>query len=301
MSNDQASSHAVRSFLRLVTIEHSVFALPFALIGGLAAMQATTGTVAWLELVLIIVAMVGARTFAMAANRIIDREIDAANPRTAQRELVTGAVSVRTANVGAAVSLVVFLGACAALNWWCVLLAPLAAAPLIVYPYAKRFTNFPHAILGIAQFVAPIGAWVAVTASLTSPSPAPAVWLGLAVGTWIGGFDLIYASQDVDFDRSEGVKSTPARFGVRNALLAARFIHVLTLLALIGFGLATGCSPWWWAGVVFTACALAYEHSLVKADDLSRVNRAFFTVNGFVGLGLFAFALLNFWALGLSV
>ena len=264
-------------------------------------MQATTGTVAWLELLLIIVAMVGARTFAMAANRIIDREIDAANPRTAQRELVTGAVSVRTANLGAAVSLVVFLGACAALNWWCVLLAPLAAAPLIVYPYAKRFTNFPHAILGIAQFVAPIGAWVAVTASLTSPSPAPAVWLGLAVGTWIGGFDLIYASQDVDFDRSEGVKSTPARFGVRNALLAARSIHVLTLLALIGFGVATGCSPWWWAGVVFTACALAYEHSLVKADDLSRVNRAFFTVNGFVGLGLFAFALLNFWALGLSV
>jgi len=301
MSNDQASSHAVRSFLRLVTIEHSVFALPFALIGALAAMQATTGTVAWPELLLIIVAMVGARTFAMAANRIIDREIDAANPRTAQRELVTGAVSVRTANVGAAVSLVVFLGACTALNWWCVLLAPLAVAPLIVYPYAKRFTNFPHAILGIAQFVAPIGAWVAVTASVTSPSPAPAVWLGIAVGTWIGGFDLIYASQDVDFDRSEGVKSTPARFGVRNALLAARFVHVLTLLALIGFGLVTGCSPWWWAGVAFTACALAYEHSLVKADDLSRVNRAFFTVNGFVGLGLFAFALLNFWALGLSV
>ena len=197
----------------MVAIEHSVFALPFAFLAALTAMTLRTHRVNWLDLLLITVAMVGARTFAMAANRIIDRHVDARNPRTAQRELVTGAVSVRTAWTGAAVALAVFLVAAAALNPLCLALAPLALVPLVVYPYGKRFTNFPHAILALAQLIGPVGAWLAVTGTLAGSGPA---WvLGVAVGLWIGGFDLIYACQDAVVDREIGVHSVPARYGVR--------------------------------------------------------------------------------------
>jgi 4-hydroxybenzoate polyprenyltransferase len=293
-------ANPVSSFLRLVVIEHSVFALPFAFISALTAMNIDGGTMQWGTLLLITFAMVGARTFAMAANRIIDREIDARNPRTAQRELVTGAVSLRTAYVGAAVALLVLLASAAALNTLCLVLAPFAVAPLILYPYAKRFTNYPHAILGVAQAVAPVGAWVAVTGSFTSPPSWPAICLGLAVGTWIGGFDLIYASQDVDSDRRNGVKSTPARHGIARSLVIARWAHVATFAFLIAFGLGVDAGFWWWLGVVLTAAAIVYEHTLVKPDDLSRVNRAFFTVNGFVGIGLFVFATIDLVADGLT-
>jgi 4-hydroxybenzoate polyprenyltransferase len=205
-----------RAFLRLVTIEHSVFALPFAYLAALSAMAVTTGRVDWVALVLITIAMVGARTFAMAANRIIDRHIDARNPRTAQRELVTGVVSLRTAWIGAAVAMGVFMVAAAALNPLCLALAPLAVVPLVVYPYGKRFTNWPHALLGLAQVVGPVGAWLGVTGALSGSGPA---WvLGIAVGSWIGGFDLIYACQDASIDRQIGVHSVPARFGVPFAL-----------------------------------------------------------------------------------
>ena len=294
-------ANPVSAFLKLVVIEHSVFALPFAFISALTAMNIVGGSVQWGVLLLITVAMVGARTFAMAANRIIDREIDARNPRTAQRELVTGAVSLRTAYVGAAVALIVFLGAAAALNTLCLLLAPLAVLPLIVYPYAKRFTHYPHAVLGVAQAVAPVGAWVAVTGSFTSPASWPALALGLAVGTWIGGFDLIYASQDVDSDRLNGVLSTPARHGVARSLVAARWAHVVTFALLIAFGLGADANAWWWIGVAATAGAIVYEHSLVGPGDLSRVNRAFFTVNGFVGIGLFVFATIGLVVNGLTL
>src|SRR5205823_1779433 len=182
-----------RSFLRLVTIEHSVFALPFAYLSALAALTVHGGRTHWLDLLLVTVAMVGARTFAMAANRIIDRHIDARNPRTARRELVTGVVSVRTAWAGAFVALVVFVGAAALLNPLCLLLSPLAVAPLVVYPYGKRFTDWPHAILALAQVVGPVGAWLAMTGTFAGSFPA---WvLGVAVGLWIGGVDLIYARQ----------------------------------------------------------------------------------------------------------
>ncbi|MEV6816471.1 UbiA-like polyprenyltransferase, partial [Micromonospora sp. NPDC051296] len=181
----------VKSFLKLVAIEHSVFALPFAYLSALTAMQVNGGRVRWLDLLLITVAMVGARTFAMAANRILDRRIDARNPRTANRELVTGAVSLRTAWTGAGVALVVFLAAAALLNPLCLALAPLAVVPLVVYPYGKRFTNWPHAILAVAQAVGPVGAWLAVTGTFAGSWPA--FLLGAAVGLWIGGFDLIYA------------------------------------------------------------------------------------------------------------
>lgn len=285
-----------RAFLRLVMIEHSVFALPFAYIAALTAMFLADASVHWWTLLLVTVAMVGLRTFAMAANRIIDRELDARNPRTAGRELVTGAVSVRAAWTGALVALAVFLGAAALLNPLCLALAPLAVVPMVVYPYGKRFTDFPHAILGLAQAIGPVGAWLAVTGSWSWD----AVLLGLAVGVWIGGFDLIYACQDVAADRAQGVRSVPARFGVAGAVYGARACHVLTLALLGWFGLATDAGGFYWAGLVVVAGAFCYEHALVRPDDLSRLNRAFFTVNGFVGISLFFFALLDLVTRGLT-
>jgi 4-hydroxybenzoate polyprenyltransferase len=281
----------VKSFLRLVAIEHSVFALPFAYLSALTAMLRAGGRVRWVDLLLITIAMVGARTFAMAANRIIDRRIDARNPRTARRELVTGAVSVRTAWLGAAVALVVFLGAAALLNPLVLALAPLAVVPLVVYPYAKRFTNWPHAILAVAQAVGPVGAWLAVTGIFAGSGPA---WLlGAAVGLWIGGFDLIYACQDVEVDRRIGVRSVPARYGVRFALVASTVAHVVTFVLFGWFGVWIGFGWLWWIGLALTAVAFGYQHVVVTPTDLSRVNRAFFTANGFVGIALFVFAVLD--------
>jgi 4-hydroxybenzoate polyprenyltransferase len=281
----------VRAFLRLVAIEHSVFALPFAFRAALTAMQQHGGRVRWGDLALITVAMVGGRTFAMAANRIIDREIDARNPRTAKRELVTGVVSVRTAWTGAVVALAVFLGAAAALNPLCLALAPLAVAPLVVYPYAKRFTDWPHAILALAQAVAPVGAWLAVTGTFAGSGPAWALAAGVSL--WIGGFDLIYASQDAEVDRRIGVRSVPARHGVRFALRASTAAHVLTSILFAWYGALVGFGWPWAIGLVLAVVAFAYQHAIVKPDDLSRVNRAFFTANGFVGIALFAFALVD--------
>lgn len=179
--------------------------------------------------------MVGLRTFAMAVNRIIDREIDARNPRTAHRELVTGAMSVKHAWTGALIALVVFLGAAALLNPLCLALAPVAVIPMVVYPYGKRFTNFPQAILGLAQAMGPIGGWLAITGEWSWE----AVILGLAVGVWIGGFDLIYACQDVETDRQVGVKSVPARFGVPAAIWGARACHTVTTALFAWYAVAT--------------------------------------------------------------
>ncbi|MEV0602629.1 menaquinone biosynthesis prenyltransferase MqnP [Streptomyces sp. NPDC050315] len=286
-----------RAFLRLVMIEHSVFALPFAYIASLTAMFLHGGSIDWVRLLLVTVCMVGLRTFAMAANRIIDREIDARNPRTAGRELVTGAVSVRSAWTGALVAVVVFLGAAALLNPLCLALAPVAVVPMVVYPYGKRFTNFPHAILGIAQAIGPIGAWLAVTGSWSWE----AVILGLAVGVWIGGFDLIFACQDVRADRAHGVKSVPARFGIPGALYGARACHVVTMVLLVWYALATGAGAFFWVGLVIVAGAFLYEHTIVRPHDLSRLNRAFFTVNGFIGIALFVCSLLDLVTRGLTL
>ncbi|MFE4534849.1 menaquinone biosynthesis prenyltransferase MqnP [Streptomyces scopuliridis] len=286
-----------RAFLRLVMIEHSVFALPFAYIAALTAMFQLDGNVHWVKLLLVTIAMVGLRTFAMACNRIIDREIDARNPRTAGRELVTGAVSVRSAWTGAAVAVVFFLGAAAALNPLCLALAPIAVIPMVVYPYGKRFTNFPHAILGIAQAMGPVGAWLAVTGSWSWD----AVILGLAVGIWIGGFDLIFACQDVQADRAHGVLSVPARFGIPAALYGARACHAVTVALLVWYALATDAGAFFWTGLAVVAGAFLYEHTIVKPGDLSRLNRAFFSVNGFIGIILFAAALLDLLVRGLTL
>ncbi|MEV4872691.1 menaquinone biosynthesis prenyltransferase MqnP [Streptomyces syringium] len=291
------STGKVKAFLRLVLIEHSVFALPFAYIASLTAMHQWDENIHWIRLLLVTVAMVGLRTFAMACNRIIDRELDARNPRTANRELVTGAVSVRSAWTGALIAVAVFLGAAALLNPLCLALAPLAVIPMVVYPYGKRFTNFPHAILGLAQAIGPVGAWLAITGEWSWD----AVILGLAVGVWIGGFDLIFGSQDVLADRAEGVKSVPARFGVPAALYGARACHVVTTALLVWYALATDAGAFFWGGLVVVAGAFLYEHSIVKPHDLSRLNRAFFTVNGFIGIALFVCALLDLLVRGLTV
>ncbi|MFD7922922.1 menaquinone biosynthesis prenyltransferase MqnP [Streptomyces sp. NPDC059740] len=291
------STGRVRAFLRLVMIEHSVFALPFAYIASLTAMFQWDRNVHWGRLVLVTVAMVGLRTFAMAANRIIDREIDARNPRTAGRELVTGAVSVRTAWVGALVAVVFFLGAAALLNTLCLILAPIAVVPMVVYPYGKRFTDFPHAILGLAQAIGPIGAWIAISGSWNWD----AVILGLAVGIWIGGFDLIFGCQDVRADRAHGVKSVPARFGIPAALWGARWCHVVTTALLVWYALATDAGVFFWVGLVIVAGAFVYEHTIVRPHDLSRLNRAFFSVNGFIGIALFVCAVLDLAVRGLTV
>ncbi|UQA94617.1 menaquinone biosynthesis prenyltransferase MqnP [Streptomyces halobius] len=286
-----------RAFLRLVMIEHSVFALPFAYIASLTAMFQWDRHIHWGRLLLVTVAMVGLRTFAMACNRIIDREIDARNPRTAGRELVTGAVTVRSAWTGAIVAVVIFLGAAALLNPLCLALAPIAVVPMVVYPYGKRFTNFPHAILGLAQAMGPVGAWIAISGSWSWD----AVVLGLAVGVWIGGFDLIFGCQDVQADRAHGVKSVPARFGIPAALHGARASHAVTTALLVWYALATGAGVFFWAGLVIVVAAFLYEHTIVRPHDLSRLNRAFFTVNGFIGIALFVCALLDLLVRGLTV
>ncbi|MFD7665245.1 menaquinone biosynthesis prenyltransferase MqnP [Streptomyces sp. NPDC059788] len=287
----------VKAFLRLVMIEHSVFALPFAYIAALTAMHQWDKSIHWVKLLLVTVAMVGLRTFAMAANRIIDREIDARNPRTAGRELVTGAVSVRSAWTGALIAVVFFLGAAALLNPLCLALAPVAVIPMVVYPYGKRFTNFPHAILGLAQAMGPIGAWIAITGTWSWE----AVILGLAVGVWIGGFDLIFACQDVQADRAHGVKSVPARFGIPAALHGARASHAVTTALLVWYALATDAGVFFWLGLVVVVGAFLYEHTIVRPHDLSRLNRAFFQVNGFIGIALFVCALLDLFVRGLTL
>jgi 4-hydroxybenzoate polyprenyltransferase len=309
LADHVARTGRVRAFLRLVAIEHSVFALPFAFLAALTAMQTLECAPAlpfgwqWQDstnyafvsgrcdglagvdgrvLGVITVAMVAARTFAMAANRLIDRELDARNPRTANRELVTGAVSVRTATVGAGVALLVFLAAAAALGPLPLVLAPLAVVPLVVYPYGKRFTDLPHAILGLAQAVAPVGAWIAVTGRWSWSAAV----LGLAVGTWIAGFDLVYACQDTESDRAEGVRSLPARFGNAVALRVSSGVHVVTFGLFLLFGLLEGFGALWYVGLVATAGSFVYQHRIVSPTDLSRVDRSFFTSNGFVGVAL---------------
>jgi 4-hydroxybenzoate polyprenyltransferase len=291
-----SASNPAKAFLRLVMIEHSVFALPFAYLAALYAGFSQTRSVHWKAIVLVTIAMVAARTFAMAVNRIVDRGYDARNPRTAGRELVTGTVSVATAATGAFVALAIFLTAAGLLSLLCLALAPIALALFVIYPYGKRFTWMCHGLLGLAQSVGPIGAWLGVTGHWGWAS----VLLGLAVGLWIGGFDLIYALQDEESDRAQGVYSLPARFGAKIALRTAVATHVVTLGLFIGFGAMVHAGVWWWIGLAIVALAFGYEHSLVKPNDLSKVNRAFFTANGVVGVALFVFGLLDLVARGLG-
>jgi 4-hydroxybenzoate polyprenyltransferase len=285
-----------KAFLRLVMIEHSVFALPFAYIAALTAMFRLDGNIHWGRLLLVTIAMVGLRTFAMAVNRIIDREIDARNPRTAHRELVTGAMSGEARVDGRARRPGRLPRRGGLLNPLCLALAPIAVIPMVVYPYGKRFTNFPQAILGLAQAMGPVGGWLAITGEWSWD----AVILGLAVGIWIGGFDLIYACQDVETDREIGVMSVPARFGIP-ARSGARASATPSRRPSSSGTRGHRTRAFFWFGLLIVAGAFLYEHSIVRPHDLSRLNRAFFSVNGFIGIALFVCALLDLLVRGLTV
>jgi 4-hydroxybenzoate polyprenyltransferase len=265
-----------------VKFEHTVFALPFAYAG---AFLAAGGLPSWWDLGWITVAMVGARSAAMGLNRLIDREIDARNPRTAQRHLPRGLLSASEALAFSLASLGVFALAAAELNRLCLELLPLAVVVLVIYPYTKRFTWTCHYFLGAAQFFAPFGGWIAVTGRI-----APgALILGAAVGLWVASFDLIYALQDLDFDRRHGVFSIPARFGPAVGLAAARLGHLLAFALLLSLYFYLHLGPVYLAGVVLTGLLLVYEHSLVSPRDWSRLPVAFFHVNSAVSLVYFVF------------
>jgi len=265
----------------MIKFEHSVFALPFALTGALLAARATThGWPTLRQIVWIIVAMVAARTAAMTINRIADLRYDKENPRTKMRALATGALSTSFAWMFTTAAVALFFLAAWQLNLLALKLAPVALATLFFYSYTKRFTSWSHLFLGFALGISPAAAWIAITGSLD--------WrmliLCTAVTLWVGGFDVLYACQDVEFDKEAGLYSVPRRFGIANALWIARVMHVGVVILLSWLAASFGL-PWLaWAGIVVVAGLLGYEHSLVKADDLSKLNAAFFTVNGYISI-----------------
>jgi 4-hydroxybenzoate polyprenyltransferase len=272
---------SIRVTLEMIKIEHTLFALPFALLGAVAAARGIPE--AW-TLLWITVAMVGARSAAMAFNRLVDRHYDAANPRTATRALPAGDVSVAFVRAFTIVSVAVFVAAAAMLNWLTLALSPVALVSVLGYSFTKRFTSMAHIALGWALSIAPAGAWIAVRGDLT----VEPVLLSAAVMLWTGGFDVLYACQDTEFDRGAGLYSIPSRVGVARALWIARGLHVLMFTALVGFYALTGSGMLGLAGVVATGVLLVYQHAIVRANDLSRLNAAFFTTNAFVSVILLA-------------
>ena len=282
MTNTAATSHVALT-LSLVKFSHSVFALPFALMG---AWLAAGGVPEFSTLGLIVLAVVAARTSAMAFNRLVDRDIDAANPRTAEREIPSGKLGAANARGLTAASAAVFVVAAFSLNSLAGWLSPLVLFVLLGYSYVKRFSAAVHFVLGFSLALAPLGAWIAVRGSLGG-DVVPVLLLFVAVWTWVAGFDLIYACQDVAHDRSHGLHSIPARMGVAKALLVSRTLHAGTVAALSALCFTAGLGWIFAIAVVIAAALLVWEHSLVHADDLTRVNIAFFTVNGWVGFVLF--------------
>ena len=274
----------IRAFLDLIKFEHTIFALPFAYLGMVLAAD---GLPTLHQFVWITVAMAAARTFGMSANRLVDRHIDARNPRTANRPIQAGKISVRAVRIGALVSLAVLAFAAWQLNPLTLALLPGAVAVLVGYAYTKRFTWLSHFVLGFTDGLAPMGAWAGVRGSLFTSSDLPAWLLLFTVTFWIAGFDLIYACQDTEFDRAERLHSIPAKWGNAAALRVAQVCHVLTVALLAGLGLAMGFGLVYWLGLAVVAGLLIYEHTLVKPDDLSKVNLAFFNVNGYISITLF--------------
>jgi 4-hydroxybenzoate polyprenyltransferase len=274
-------------FGRMIKFSHTVFALPFALAAAAIAARGHGITVG--RLAAIVVAMVGARTAAMGFNRIADRHIDARNPRTAGRELPTGKVSLASAALLTVAAAIVFVGASAWLGRLCLALSPVALALVLGYSYTKRFTWLCHLFLGLAIAAGPGGAWIAVRGDVA----APALWLMLAVATWIGGFDILYALADRDFDRSAGLHSIPARFGVRGALFASALLHLVAVGAMVMLGRAGGLGIVYLIGVALIAAILVWEHAIVRPGDLSRLDMAFFNLNGYVSVAFFVATLLD--------
>jgi 4-hydroxybenzoate polyprenyltransferase len=275
-----------RRFASLVKFEHTVFALPFAYVGAFLALDEVPSAA---QIVWVTLAMFGARSFAMAVNRLIDAGIDARNPRTAGRELPQGTLRPWQVAVFCAVSLAVFLLAVFNLDPVVRWLWPIPVAMFVVYPYLKRVTWLSHAWLGATLGLAPVGGWVAMTGEL----PLAAWLLGGAVAAWVAGFDLLYAIFDIEIDRAQSLHSFPARFGVGAAFWGARVLHVATLLLLAWAGADLDAGVFYWLGVAAVAALLAYEHAIVSPVDLRRLNTAFFTLNGMISIVFFCFVLLD--------
>ena len=288
-----AGGSRLSTYASFVKLPHTVFAMPFALVGVIVASY--RHAVTWAMLGWVVLAFTAARFAAMGFNRIVDREYDARNPRTQMRELPRGAMTVREAWLSVAAASVVFVAAAGALNRLCLLLSPIALGWVFFYSFTKRFTRLAHVALGLGMSIAPVGGYLAVVGKWSDP------WwllcaLATAVVTWGAGFDVLYALPDIAFDRAHGLHSVPAALGERGAIAVSRGLHAITLLslALVGIGAYRGdatAATLYWTGVLVVAVLLAYEHSLVKADDLSKLDAAFFTMNGIISLLLFGFVL----------
>lgn len=283
------ASLAVR-YANFVKLPHTVFALPFALVGVIAASFDSSITVA--KVALVTVAFTAARWAAMGFNRIADLEYDARNPRTANRELPQGRLTLRQAWISVLLASLVFLTAAGLLNPLCLALAPLALGWILGYSYSKRFTSWPHLWLGMGLAIAPVGGYLAVTGSWSEPWWILAA-VTVAVASWVAGFDIFYALPDEGFDRSAGLRSAVVRLGRRRSILAAKLLHGLTIPGLVLFGWGAGFGLWYYLGVAAAAVILAYEHQLVKPEDLSRLDAAFFSMNGVMSLVVFGFALVD--------
>jgi 4-hydroxybenzoate polyprenyltransferase len=277
------------AFLRhanLVRLPHTIFALPFALVGVVLASHVAPITIA--NVLLVVVAFTSARFAAMGFNRVVDREIDARNPRTQSREIPSGAMTVLEASVAVVIASIVFLIAAWQLNPLCLALAPFALGWVLFYSYTQRFTRWSHLVLGIGLSIAPVGGYLAITGHWSDP------WwmliaLAIAVATWVGGFDILYALQDVSFDRENGLYSVPAAYGEGGALRIARVLHLTTIAALAIAGIGANAGAVYFAGVLVAGLLLLYEHSLVKSDDFTRLDAAFFTMNGVISIVFFGF------------
>jgi 4-hydroxybenzoate polyprenyltransferase len=274
-------------YLRMIKFPHSVFALPFAFT---SAIMAAGGIPPPEKILWITLAMVGARSGAMGLNRIIDREIDRANPRTKNRELPKGVIMASEAALFTIVSFAVFVLSAYMLNPLCLKLSPIAIAVLFIYSYTKRFTWTTHFVLGFALSAAPLGAWIAIRGTFD----AEILPITVSVIFWLAGFDTLYALQDIDFDKSFGLYSIPRRFGTKKSLLLARLFHLITCLLLLFSGLLFKLGIFYWVGMTVVAGMFIYEHSLVREDDLSRLNIAFFNMNGYISITVFAFTLLDY-------
>ncbi|MHB8171385.1 MAG: UbiA-like polyprenyltransferase [Thermincolia bacterium] len=278
----------IKIFAEMIKFEHTIFALPFAYLG---AFLAVGGFPSLAQFIWITLAMVGARTAAMSLNRLIDRHIDARNPRTDIRAIPKGLISVRHVWVYTILSFLLLYVAASQLNPLCVKLMPIAVVFLVAYSYMKRITWLCHLVLGISIGLAPVGAWVAVTGTLNLTNDLAAILLGLAVALWVAGFDVIYACQDFEFDRKEGLHSIPAHFGLTRALLIARIFHAFVPILFFLVAVVLKLGFFYLAGVVVSSVILYYEHSMVKPDDLSKLNVAFFNMNGILSVIMFVFTL----------
>ncbi|MCX7914317.1 MAG: putative 4-hydroxybenzoate polyprenyltransferase [Thermodesulfovibrionales bacterium] len=274
-------------YLKMIKISHSVFALPFAFTGALLA---ASGLPSVEQIFWIFLAMVGARSGAMGLNRLIDKDIDKLNPRTKDREIPAGKIRVGEAILFVIISFGLMIFSAYQLNYLCLALSPLAIAIMVFYSYTKRFTWLSHFFLGLAISGAPVGAWIAVRGTFD----LEIIPLAIGVVFWLAGFDILYALQDIEFDRKFGLYSIPQRFGMKKSLFLSKFFHTITVLMLILTGYIFQLGFFYWIGIILVTGLLIYEHSLVKPNDLSKLNIAFFNMNGYISLTVFIFTLFSF-------